>query len=76
MAPNILVCIQFLTVSGLWRYLGTTLLLLTMLGSAIYNGVQAWRRYQRHRTRMMEIQAYYESCLNPQLITSSESLIE
>ncbi|WP_375144309.1 IgaA/UmoB family intracellular growth attenuator, partial [Escherichia coli] len=36
----------------------TPLLLLTMLGSAIYNGVQAWRRYQRHRTRMMEIQAY------------------
>ncbi len=62
--------------SGLWRYLSTTLLLLTMLGSAIYNGVQAWRRYQRHRTRMMEIQAYYESCLNPQLITPSESLIE
>ncbi|MGU0160490.1 IgaA/UmoB family intracellular growth attenuator [Escherichia coli] len=30
--------------SGLWRYLSTTLLLLTMLGSAIYNGVQAWRR--------------------------------
>jgi len=25
---------------------------------------------------MMEIQAYYESCLNPQLITPSESLIE
>ena len=49
---------------------------LTMLGSAIYNGVQAWRRYQRHRTRMMKIQAYYESCLNPQLITPSESLIE
>ena len=62
--------------SGLWRYLSTTLLLLTMLGSAIYNGVQAWRRYQRHRTRMMKIQAYYESCLNPQLITPSESLIE
>lgn len=54
--------------SGLWRYLSTTLLLLTMLGSDIYNGVQAWRRYQRHRTRMMKIQAYYESCLNPQLI--------
>ena len=35
--------------SGLWRYLSTTLLLLTMLGSAIYNGVQAWRRYHRHR---------------------------
>lgn len=60
--------------SGLWRYLSTTLLLLTMLGSAIYNGVQAWRRYQRHRTRMMKIQAYYESCLNPQLITLPKAL--
>ena len=47
------------------------------LGVEFYsNGVQAWRRYQRHRTRMMKIQAYYESCLNPQLITPSESLIE
>ncbi|EFG1226509.1 intracellular growth attenuator protein IgaA [Escherichia albertii] len=62
--------------SGLWRYLGTTLLLLTMLGSAIYNSVQAWRRYQRHRIRMLKIQEYYESCLNPKLLTSSESLIE
>ncbi|EMX9181518.1 intracellular growth attenuator protein IgaA [Citrobacter sedlakii] len=61
--------------SGLWRYLGTTLLMLTMLVSAVYNGVQAFRRYQRHRTRMMEIQAYYESCLNPKLIASPDSLI-
>lgn len=61
--------------SGLWRYLGTTLLMLTMLTSTVYNGVQAFRRYQRHRTRMMEIQQYYESCLNPKLIASSESLI-
>ncbi|MFP1484384.1 hypothetical protein ACLB1S_28160 [Escherichia coli] len=32
-----------------------------MLGSAIYNGVQAWRSYQRHRTRMMEISAYLKA---------------
>ncbi len=45
--------------SGLWRYLSTTLLaaLTYRLGNAIYNGVQAWRRYQRYRTGMMEIQA-------------------
>lgn len=49
--------------------------MLTMLVSAVYNGVQAYRRYQRHRTRMMEIQAYYESCLNPKLIASPDSLI-
>ncbi|EBK2138172.1 intracellular growth attenuator family protein, partial [Salmonella enterica subsp. enterica serovar Enteritidis] len=41
----------------------------------LYNGVQAFRRYQRHRTRMMEIQQYYESCLNPKLISAPESLI-
>lgn len=76
MVRSILAFIRSRIVPALWRYLSTTLLLLTMLGSAIYNGVQAWRRYQRHRTRMMKIQAYYESCLNPQLITPSESLIE
>lgn len=61
--------------SCLWRYLGTTLLMLTMLACTLYNGVQAFRRYQRHRTRLMEIQQYYESCLNPKLISSPESLI-
>ncbi|HEM6742032.1 TPA: intracellular growth attenuator protein IgaA [Citrobacter farmeri] len=61
--------------SGLWRYLGTTLLMLTMLACTLYNGVQAFRRYQRHHTRLMEIQQYYESCLNPKLISSPESLI-
>ncbi len=61
--------------SGLWRYLGTTLLMLSMLGCAIYNSVQAFRRYQRHRSRITEIQEYYESCLNPTLIEDPESLI-
>ena len=61
--------------SGLWRYLGTTLLMLTMLACTLYNGVQAFRRYQRHRTRLMEIQQYYESCLNRNLISFPESLI-
>ncbi|MDM2884129.1 intracellular growth attenuator protein IgaA [Citrobacter sp. Cpo044] len=61
--------------SGLWRYLGTTLLMFSMLGCAIYNSIQAFRRYQRHRTRIAEIQSYYESCLNPTLIDNPESLI-
>ena len=61
--------------SGLWRYLGTTLLMFSMLGCAVYNSVQAFRRYQRHRTRIAEIQSYYESCLNPTLIDNPESLI-
>ncbi|HBM1682834.1 TPA: intracellular growth attenuator family protein, partial [Salmonella enterica subsp. enterica] len=58
-----------------WRYLGTTLLMLAMIVSAVYNGIQAFRRYQRHRTRMADIQEYYESCLNPRLTVSPENLI-
>ncbi len=54
--------------SGLWRYLGITLLLLSMVGCMAYHAVQALRRYQRHRQRMEEIQKYYESCLNPVLL--------
>ena len=61
--------------SGLWRYLGTTLLMLSMLGCTLYNSVQAFRRYQRHRSRIAEIQEYYESCLSPTLIDDPESLI-
>ncbi len=38
-----------------------------------YHAVQALRRYQRHRQRMEEIQKYYESCLNPVLLPSSDS---
>ena len=49
--------------------------MLSMLGCAIYNSVQACRRYQRHRSRITEIQEYYESCLNPTLIEDPESLI-
>ncbi|HCR0940035.1 TPA: intracellular growth attenuator family protein [Enterobacter hormaechei] len=61
--------------AGLWRYIGTSLLLIAMLACIVWNGYQAVRRYQRSRTRPAEIQAYYENCLNPKLISSSESLI-
>ncbi|EPF3216873.1 intracellular growth attenuator family protein [Enterobacter hormaechei] len=61
--------------AGLWRYVGTSLLLIAMLACIIWNGYQAVRRYQRSRTRLAEIQAYYENCLNPKLVSSSESLI-
>ena len=54
------------------KYLGITLLLLSMVGCMAYHGVQALRRYQRHRQRMEEIQKYYESCLNPVLLPSSD----
>jgi len=60
--------------SGLWRYISTTLLMLVMVACCLWNGVQALRRYQRHRMRMAEIQKYYESCVNPVLIASPETL--
>ena len=61
--------------AGLWRYIGTSLLMMAMLLCFIWNGVAALRRYQRSRTRLEEIQQYYDSCLNPKLISAPESLI-
>ncbi|MGP1297032.1 intracellular growth attenuator family protein [Serratia sp. CY30982] len=50
----------------LWRYLGTSLLLLAVVISLGYN---AWlvqrRRINQHR--VADIQRYYDSCFNPQL---------
>ncbi|CAI2500261.1 intracellular growth attenuator family protein [Serratia liquefaciens] len=51
----------------LWRYLGTSLLLLTV---AVVLGYNTWRLVQRRRInqhRTADIQRYYESCFNPQL---------
>ncbi|WP_414165758.1 intracellular growth attenuator family protein [Superficieibacter sp. BNK-5] len=60
--------------AGLWRYLATTLLMLAMIVCAVYNGVQAIRRYQRNRSRLAKIHDYYDSCLNPVLIPSPDKL--
>ncbi|MDC0724920.1 intracellular growth attenuator family protein [Phytobacter diazotrophicus] len=60
--------------TGLWRYVSTALLLLAMIVCCVYNGVQALRRYHRNRTRLAEIQQYYENCLNPGLIPAPDSL--
>ncbi|MDY0972042.1 intracellular growth attenuator family protein [Siccibacter turicensis] len=59
--------------AGLWRYTGICLLLLAMILCAAFNGVMAVRRYQRNRARLTEIQQYYESCLNPRLMTPPDS---
>ena len=58
----------------LWRYLGTAILLVTMIVCALYNGVQALRRYLRQRSRIAEIQKYYASCINPVLLPSQDNL--
>ncbi|QGW18929.1 MULTISPECIES: intracellular growth attenuator family protein [Leclercia] len=59
----------------LWRYIATSLLMLAMVVCIIWNGVMALRRYQRSRTRLAEIQQYYENCLYPKLVPTPESLI-
>ncbi|MEX9253944.1 intracellular growth attenuator family protein [Pseudenterobacter timonensis] len=61
--------------AGLWRYAATSLLMFTLLVCLLWNGVAALRRYQRSRTRLAEIQQYYENCLNPKLVSSPENLI-
>jgi hypothetical protein len=60
--------------SGLWRYVSITLLMLAMLACFVWNGIQAIRRYHRHGMRMAEIHKYYESSLNPVLLTSPDLL--
>ncbi|VTR61904.1 Intracellular growth attenuator protein igaA [Serratia fonticola] len=51
----------------LWRYLGTSLLLLVLV---VVLGYNSWRLVQRRRKnqhRLADIQRYYDSCFNPQL---------
>lgn len=53
----------------LWRYLGTSLLLLVLLISLTVNTLLTLRRIHRNRVRMQEIQRYYDTCFNPSLST-------
>lgn len=53
--------------SGLWRFISTTLLLISMIVCLLVNSVLALRRYHRSRHRLAQIQHYYESCMNPSL---------
>jgi len=61
--------------AGLWRYTGTALLLLAMIVCSLYNGIQAIRRFHRHRSRLADIQNYYDSCLNPTLIAAPDNIL-
>ncbi len=51
----------------LFRYLGTTLLLLVVALSFIVNSLLALRRMHRNRLRINAIQNYYDKCFNPTL---------
>ncbi|MBM7345907.1 intracellular growth attenuator family protein [Pantoea coffeiphila] len=48
----------------LWRYLGTSLLLLILAATVTINLLLALRRMNRNRVRLQEIQRYYDTCLN------------
>ena len=56
-------------ISTLWRYLGTTILLLLVVGTLLTNAVMLIKRRLNAQQRMEKIQAYYSSCFNPTLIT-------
>ncbi len=51
----------------LWRYLGTSLLLLALVVIFGYNTWRLIQRWRRNQHRLADIQRYYESCFNPQL---------
>ncbi|VTN12273.1 Intracellular growth attenuator protein igaA [Raoultella terrigena] len=71
-ARSISICTAFPIAQGCGAISAQRCWLLAMLGCMSWHGVLAIRRYQRHRQRMEEIEKYYESCLNPVLISSPE----
>jgi len=46
-----------------WRYTVISLLLVSMLVCFVVNSIIAINRYRRDRSRLSEIQRYYEHCL-------------
>ncbi|MEN4980289.1 intracellular growth attenuator family protein [Erwinia billingiae] len=54
----------------LWRYLGTSLLLLVVTLSFVINGLLALKRIHGNRQRLIAIQTYYDKCFSPSLSTS------
>jgi len=51
----------------IWRYLGTTLLLLVLIASAVVNAALLAVRLAKSQHRGRDIQRYYESCFNSNL---------
>jgi hypothetical protein len=56
-------------ISTLWRYLGTTILLMGVIATLLTNVVLLIKRRINDRQRMEKIQAYYSSCFNPTLMS-------
>ncbi|KQN48324.1 Intracellular growth attenuator protein igaA [Serratia sp. Leaf50] len=55
-------------ISTLWRYLGTTILLIVVTASLLVNAFLLIKRRLNDKRRLERIQAYYSNCFNPTLI--------
>lgn len=62
-------------IAGLWRYIGTSLIMIAMTVCALWHGVLSLRRYRHSRTRLANIHRYYETCLNERLPSSDKPML-
>ncbi|NMP28456.1 intracellular growth attenuator family protein [Rahnella sp. SAP-1] len=51
-------------ISTLWRYLGTTILLMVVIITLLVNGLLLIKRYLADQQRLKKIQAYYNNCFH------------
>lgn len=58
-------------ISTLWRYLGTTVLLIVVIITLLVNSFLLIKRRLNDKLRIEKIQAYYSNCFNPTLITQT-----
>lgn len=57
-------------ISTLWRYLGTSLLLVLLAACMIYNVIVLAKRIIKDKHRIKDIQDYYNHCFNPTFMAS------
>lgn len=55
----------------LWRYLGTSLLLVIVSVSLLTNGFLLFKRFRKSQRRIADIQKHYDNCFNPSLSSMS-----
>lgn len=63
-------------ISTLWRYLGTTILLVIVVATLIVNVALLIKRRLNDKLRMEKILAYYSNCFNPTLITPTPHTLD
>lgn len=63
-------------ISTLWRYLGTTILLIVVIAMLLINVALLVKRRLDDKLRMEKILSYYNSCFNPTLIIQPSSKLD